>query len=421
MARQFLCLVLLLGCLSAGGQTTWHVGPTQPHTSLANTLARAQPGDSIVVHPGEYCEGNYRITTPRLVLSGRGYPVLDGQGKVEILSVQADSVTIEGFVVRNSAYGSLSDYAGIKLAASRGHTVRNNRLEGTFFGIFLGDVTGAVITGNEVTGTQLEESKSGNGIHLWKCRGIHLEGNTVRGHRDGIYLEFATASTLVGNRSEGNIRYGLHFMFSHDNAYTENTFRNNGAGVAVMYTRNVRMVRNRFEANRGTGAYGLLLKDISDSEVTQNIFEDNTSAIYLEGTNRVRVHENLFRRNGWAVRLLANCADNSFVHNDFIGNTFDVSTNGNLVLNLLSQNYWDKYRGYDLDRDRIGDVGYRPVSLYSVVIERMPFALVLMRSLLVGLLDQTERLIPSLTPTDLIDERPLLVPFGPLTGQEVGA
>jgi nitrous oxidase accessory protein len=43
----------------------------------------------------------------------------------------------------------------------------------------------------------------------------------------------------------------LHFMSSHYNSYIGNTFRNNGAGVAVMYTHGIRMVNNVFEMNTG--------------------------------------------------------------------------------------------------------------------------------------------------------------------------
>ena len=51
--------------------------------------------------------------------------------------------------------------------------------------------------------------------------------------------------------------------------------------------------------------------------------------------------------------------------NNFLSNTFDVSTNGSLVLNSFNYNYWDKYEGYDLNKDNIGDIPYHPVSLFS--------------------------------------------------------
>jgi parallel beta-helix repeat protein len=113
-------------------------------------------------------------------------------------------------------------------------------------------------------------------------------------------------------------------MFSDDCAYVENAFRMNESGVAVMYTRRVRMAGNTFERNWGGAAYGLLLKDISDSEVLDNRFIENTVGLYLEGANRNQVSGNLFQSNGWGLRLLANAQDNRVADNTFVGNSFDV-------------------------------------------------------------------------------------------------
>ncbi|MNT13525.1 Periplasmic copper-binding protein (NosD) [compost metagenome] len=249
---------------------------------------------------------------------------------------------------------------------------------------------------------------SGNGIHLWKCNNVVIENNTIKKHRDGIYFEFVKQSLIKKNKSERNIRYGLHFMFSDDDQYIENSFKDNGSGVAVMYTKRIKMLNNVFENNWGNSSYGLLLKDISDSHIENNIFRKNTSAIYFEGSSRITVVNNDFLQNGWAVRLLANCENDTFEKNNFIGNTFDLTTNGTHNLNTFKQNYWDKYEGYDLNKDKIGDVPYRPVSLYSQILEKMPYAVTLMRSFIVSLLDKAEKAIPSITPETLMDEQPLL-------------
>lgn len=80
-------------------------------------------------------------------------------------------------------------------------------------------------------------------------------------------------------------------MFSNNDTYITNTFRNNGAGVAVMYTHGVKMFNNLFEENWGDAAYGLLLKEISDSHIEGNIFTKNTSGIYMEGTAACKWNE----------------------------------------------------------------------------------------------------------------------------------
>lgn len=81
-----------------------------------------------------------------------------------------------------------------------------------------------------------------------------------------------------------------------------------------------------------------------------------------------------------------------------------------MVLNNFDGNYWDKYEGYDLKRDGIGDVPYRPVSLFSMVTENIPIASIFIKSLIVFLLDRSEKIIPSITPENLVDNKPLMKP-----------
>jgi len=53
-------------------------------------------------------------------------------------------------------------------------------------------------------------------------------------------------------------------------------------------------------------------------------------------------------------------------------------------------------------------VPYHPVSLYSMIIESNPAALMLFRSLIVVLLDKTEKVLPGITPENLNDKSPLM-------------
>jgi nitrous oxidase accessory protein len=176
----------------------------------------------------------------------------------------------------------------------------------------------------------------------------------------------------------------------------------------VMFTNNVKMINNTFEENWGDAAYGLFLKEISDSYIFGNRFIKNTSGIHMEGTSRIKVEKNIFEANGWGMKIQASCMDNEIVSNNFIGNTFDISTNGSLVLNTFNGNYWDKYEGYDLDKNKIGDVPYHPLSLFSVIVEQNPPAMLLFRSFMVTLLDKSEKIMPTLTPDNFIDNTPLM-------------
>ena len=403
---KYFIIIVLLFSFSLHANTI-HVGKEHPIKSVKKGIALAKHGDTLIVHGGWYKEGNI-IIDKKIVFIGKGLPVLDGEKKHEVLSIKSDSVVVEGFKVIKSAYATITDPCGIKVYNSKYVVIQNNVLDDNFFGIYLQNSQNCTIKNNHLKAYGKDEQQLGNGIHCWKSNDILIIANTIDGHRDGIYFEFVYDSVIWRNISVNNIRYGLHFMFSHSDTYITNVFRNNGAGVAVMYSKDVKMFNNTFEENWGDSAYGLLLKDISDSYIYGNTFAKNTSGIYMEGTSRVRVERNQFLKNGWAMKIQASCMDNEIYENNFIGNTFDTGTNGSLVLNTFEKNYWDKYEGYDLDKDGMGDVPYHPLSLFAVLTENTPSAMLLYRSFMITLLDKSEKVLPSITPDNFVDNKPLM-------------
>lgn len=408
--KKLVYIICMLALANHGFAKIIRIGKQQSVTTIQQGLMLAVNGDTVLVDPGHYHEKNI-IIAKSIFLIGINHPVLDGDNKYEVISIKANGVVIDGFTIVHSGISSIEDYAGIKIYSSRDVTIRNNILDDTFFGIYSQYGTNCSIEHNTMTAYSKVEQESGNGIHCWKSDSMRIIANTITGHRDGIYFEFVKNSIIWRNVSEANLRYGLHFMFSNNDAYIGNVFKNNGAGVAVMFSKGLKMINNYFEENWGDGAYGLLLKEISDGYIENNRFIKNTSGIFMEGASRIRMEKNVFQSNGWAMQIQASCMDVTLENNNFRNNTFDVGTNGSLVLNTFNNNYWDKYEGYDINKDNLGDVPYRPVSLYSMIIQQNPPAMILFRSLMSSLLDKTEKVLPSLTPENLKDEHPLMKPL----------
>lgn len=406
MKAHFLFLFFLILSFSSYGKTI-RVGKNMPYKTIKSALKKALDGDTVIVKSGFYREQNI-VINKSICFIGEGLPIIDGDRKYEVLSIRADGVTVKGFKIQHSGFASLDDPGGIKVYESNNIVISDNVLHDNFFGIYIQYSKHCLVKNNKIIAFGKEEQEIGNGIHCWKSDSLQIIGNHISGCRDGIYFEFVTHSVIWRNISLNNIRYGLHFMFSNDDAYFTNVFRNNGAGVAVMFTKNVVMMNNTFEENWGDAAYGILLKEISDCYMSGNKFKENTSAVFMDGTNRMKIEKNKFEANGWGMKIQANCMDNIVERNNFLGNTFDVSTNGSLTLNTFNENYWDKYEGYDLDKDDVGDVPYHPLSLFSVIVEENPPAMLLYRSFMVTLLDKSEKVLPSLTPENFVDNKPLM-------------
>jgi nitrous oxidase accessory protein len=381
------------------------VSTTGAVRSVTDALRLVADGGRVIVMAGVYREPTIEVRRP-VEIVGEGYPTLDGDGARQIMTVRADDVTVRGLRFANVGMSFVEDRAAIKLISVRGCAILDDRIEGAFFGIYLAEVSDCRVERNVISGRNSSESMSGNGIHLWSSRRIAIVDNRISGERDGIYFEFVHDSDIRRNLSEGNLRYGLHFMYSDDCRYVENTFRRNGSGVAVMYTRHVAMTGNRFEDNWGAASYGLLLKEISDVTLEHNVFARNTTGLLADGAVRLTAQHNDFSHSGWALRLDANTVASRFTANNFRGNTFDVASNGRGGDTRFSGNYWDSYTGYDLDRDGVGDVPHHPVRLFSYLVQHNEPSLALLHSPFVMLLDAAEQALPVLTPESVVDSVP---------------
>jgi len=386
---------------------TLTVSSSGPLRSVAEAVRQAPAGSRIIVRPGRYREMPLVIDRP-LTITGEGRPVIEAAADGTLIRVVADDVTVRGLALTGIVGSYVEDRAAIRFERAHRCVAEDLEVRDAPFGIYASESSDCRIVGNVVRGGGNGRRALGNAIHLWNSRRMIVANNVVTRHRDGLYFEFVQDTTIERNTSEGNARYGLHFMFSNHCVYRDNRFVRNGAGVAVMYTRQVAMERNLFHANRGPTAYGLLLKDISESRLAGNRFTENTVGVLIEGGGRLTFAGNRFAQNGWAVKLMANSSGNRFEGNVFEGNSFDMATNSRSTDGVVSGNWWDRYDGYDLDRDGRGDVAFRPVRLYSLLVANDPPSVILMRSAFVDMLDAAERALPVLTPETLVDRAPLM-------------
>ncbi|MBI4931471.1 MAG: nitrous oxide reductase family maturation protein NosD [Bacteroidetes bacterium] len=378
-----------------------------PIATVKQGILAANNGDTIIIKKGNYRERNI-IVNKSITILGENYPVIDGENKGQIFFIKANSVTIKGLQIQNVGNSYVEDWAGIKISNAKNCVIKNNKLCNTFFGIYFAKSENCTVRGNEVTGTSKNEIEAGNAIHLWYCKNMLIENNHLTGHRDGIYFEFVTESKIFNNISTKQIRYGMHFMFSHHNEYYQNKFTDNDAGVAVMYSNHIYMHENTFSDNWSPVSNGILLKGISDSRIEKNIFEHNTVGLYAEGCDRNEIKNNNLVKNGWAVKIMGDCSDNHFEENNITANTFDVVTNSSLSHNLFERNFWSEYTGYDLDKNGTGDIPYRPVKLFTYIVENIPSAIILLRSLFIDLLNLAEKVTPVITPETLTDNKPMM-------------
>lgn len=402
-----ICLFFSIITLSA---RTIEVGEGKAFSSISAALHKAKAKDEILIYGKKIYKERLVIQKP-ITLKGVGTPIIDGGQRGDVIKVNADNVTIEGLQIQNSARSSQVDYCGVHVKDAQFVTVRNCVFRKNQFSVMFQNCKNGLIANNNISSNITYNPIMGNAVHCWKSDNMHITGNNIGHNRDGIYLEFVNNSHIDHNTVSGCARYGLHFMFSHFNVYNSNRFNHNQAGVAVMFAHNVEMINNTFEFNRGTSSYGLLIKELQYSTIKWNRFLDNTVGLLIDGGSDLNVHHNVIKNNGWGMRLISASTNDTIVHNNFLGNTFDMTTNVSYNRNNVNGNYWDKYEGYDLNKDGYGDVPFHPLSLFSMLAEQNENVLFFFHSFLMNLLDATEKVLPSITPDNYVDNYPHMNPY----------
>ncbi len=363
------------------------------------------PGDTIVFSTGVHRVHGLLISHP-LRITGKEGAVLDGGGQGHVLIIAAEGVQVDHLTIQNSGQSEIEEFAGIY--ATHGNCkIQSNHLLNNTYSIFLAKVKGCELENNIITGRPGDEIHSGNGIHIWNGDNIRLTGNLIEGHRDGFYFEFSTNMRILNNECRNNVRYGMHFMFSHENVFENNLFHHNETGVALMYSRHILVKNNEFRDSKGFAAYGLLLKDIVLSRFIGNSLSNNSVALFMDSSSRNEFEKNDIHHNGWAMRIFGNSDQNRFTDNQIRGNVFDISTNSRDNTNFFSRNYWSAYTGYDLNKDGTGDVPYFPVRVFGYWVAKYEILITLLHSPVVEFLEFAERAFPVITPTKLMDEQPL--------------
>ncbi len=379
--------------------------------SIQAALDTATPGDTILLTGSVYHE-NLVINVPVTLVSGLGSTIRGGYEGM-VVHIRAAGTVIDGLTISEAGPHLTKDMACVLIEADD-VVVRNCAITESLHGIYVKAGQRAMIIDNTISGRlDFIESDRGNGIHLWNSAGNTIEGNEIFQVRDGIYFSFANETEISRNHIH-QVRYGLHYMYSNNNSFTENLFENNVAGAALMYSEDIDFERNTFARCRGFRAYGILLQSMARVTAQNNLVLDNSRGIFMNNTNASAITRNDVVNNDLAVQLNGGCDENSFNDNNFINNLsellLDVSDRETRWANDDNGNFWTRYRGYDLDRDGIGDIPFVIQNVFQILESDVPEVRFYLLSPAAELLRAAEETLPILRLGDAEDPLPLMQP-----------
>jgi nitrous oxidase accessory protein len=387
-------IVISLAVLPVVGVARAHGQVAESGTTLQQRINTAEAEDIIVVSGGEYHE---RIVIDKPIsLIGREWPVIDGDGQGDVVTITADDVVISGFVIQGSSRSISLEPAAIKIEDATGAKVSSNLIRSSHAGVHVTGGERILIEGNDIDlGPDTPVERRGHGVYLWEVAHSTVYDNDVRHAADGIHLEFAD-NNVIGSNQVHDSRYALHFMYADSNKMVGNTFTGNLAGAVLMYSKDLVLKDNEFSSNReGATGVGMLLKDTDNIFAEGNRLLRNKYGLFIEGTPQEAgatavFRNNLLALNDTGIGLTSN-SPITFVENAVIDNGVQVAAlSGALTSRTMSEhtgggpegqaapgadgnlpqgavwssngrgNFWSDYRGYDADGDGVGDLAYRP-------------------------------------------------------------
>jgi nitrous oxidase accessory protein len=395
--------VFLLPALALAPADLARAGEGGPPSFQA--LVDATPdGGLLEPAPGTY-SGPVVVRRP-MRIEGGGRVTIDAAGHGTVVRIEASGVVLRGLRLVGSGSNNDAVDAGVQIAGS-GNVVEGNSIEDCLFGIDLAQSNDNLVRRNRIHSKHLDMGMRGDAIRLWYSFRNALVENDISDARDFV-LWYSADNRIVGNRVTGS-RYALHTMYAAKNFVEDNVYRDNMAGIFLMYSDGVEIRRNEILGSQGATGIGIGFKETSDVTVEDNQIVYCAQGIYLDispyepdATNRFR--RNLLAYNGVGVTLHSDWQGNVFEDNEFRGNFVQVAVRGggSALRNTWLHNYWDDYVGFDRNRDGIGDTPYELRAFADRIWMEVPEASFFRASPVLEVIDFLDRLAPFSEPTVIL-------------------
>ena len=407
MMLRVLALLMLLSSPLLAAET--HVMPGEG--TLAEAIAGAAPGDVLNLSGGAYLGP---VTIDRTVtLQGDGSAVIDGQGKGTVITVTGDGVVLAGLEVIGSGNDNQAIDSAIKVVkGADGTRIEGNRLVENMHGIDVHGGLDTLVLNNVIVGRQnFRMNERGNGIYIWNSPGTVVEGNSVRWGRDGIFSNASKKGTYRNNLFR-DLRFAVHYMYTHDSEVSGNISIGNHLGFAIMFSDRVVVKDN---LSLGDREHGLMLNFANSADVAGNLVRGGTKkCLFIYNAHKNLIFGNRFEGCGIGIHFTAGSERNMLTGNAFLGNQEQVKYVGTRFMEWSYEgkgNFWSDHPAFDLNGDGIADGVYRPNDLMDHILWSQPAAKLLTGSPAVQLVRWSQSSFPAILPGGVTDSHPLMQPI----------
>ena len=378
--------------------------------NLSEIIKQAEPGSRVELPKGVF-RGPIIIDKPLILEGFKQKSIIKGDGNGTVITILSPHVEIKDITIQGSGKQRYNFDSGIKVENARDITIKNCKIKQTLFGIIFHNTSDSKIINNTITSyKERVVDNRGDGIRLWGSNNNLIANNHLIRSRD-LSISRSNNNTIKNNVIKES-RYGIMVDMSRDVNITSNKIALNYAGIMVGNGKNINIKDNIIAKTRLSTGVGIMLKNGKNIHVSHNLITANSQAFYIDsapseiGIQRYIDHNEIIRNNN-AFHFHSVVKNNIIKNNNIVENLEDVlidSEGYGKYKNVIEENYWDRYIGFDKDGDGISDMPYQ-VLIYADKLWQFDHHLKFFYATpLLSIVDFIERLAPFSEPVLLLED-----------------
>ena len=384
--------------------------------SLQEAINNAPAYSSIKLSDGVYA-GDIIINKPITIIGIKDKTTIKGSGEGSVITIKSSDVTLKNITITNS--GSRMDRldAGISIQRAKNIDIDGCKIVDALYGIDMVMVENSTIQNNYITSKKFDISLRGDALKIYYSHNNTFQNNTIESVRD-VTLNYSHHNRFIKNSFLKN-RYATHISLSNDNTFIKNIYKYNSVSLMTMGAKDTNITQNTIESSKGAAGIGIVISGVANFHLTHNKIRFNAKAIYIDGKEKAKgmkryISYNDISYNKEAIHFHVTIKDNTITHNKIYGNIDDVikdTAGGFSKTNVVEYNYWDRYSGFDKDKDGIGDTPHQIYQYSSKLWHYNHKVKFFYASPVMSLLDFLAQLAPFIEPTLLLEDSSPLIHF----------
>ena len=330
---------------------------------LQDAIDKASPYSTINLKSGIYI-GNIVINKPLRIVGQKGV-VLDAKGLGDVITINSSDVCLRNLVIKNSGTQMHLLESAIKINKASNIRISDCKIKNSLYGINMYMVKDSTFSHNYISSIKENLELRGNGLKIWLSNNNIFNDNTIEKVRDNT-LNYSNKN-IFKNNTFLKSRFSLHLSLSHKNIIENNDFNYNSVSIMIMGAKDTNITNNKILSSNGAAGIGTLFKGVHNLHFNKNQVSFNAVGIYVDSKstelNMQRYFtNNIISYNKEAMHFHKDIQNNTIVNNIFEGNINDIvkNTQQNTTFdNDVRHNYWDRYAGFDSDKNNIGDRSFK--------------------------------------------------------------